>query len=296
MFGARRRARDEFRHTVHALTEAARTGDATAAAAAITRLGDLLPRLRRGDPAIDEAVPPVGQIAARLLGTAGPALGPALTVFRSLLTAAQFDAGLQAALLMSVGEDLLRSARETHERQLVDEAVKLGDAAVAAAEPGSQLQAVMLSMLGEACQLRFSNSGDAADLERALEAYRTAADRVTARVLPLRLTGDVRILCLSGLGSCLSLQFQQTADLRVLDEAITAYRRALRIVPPDDLSRPGYLDKLSIALHRRYQATGSADALNEAITLSAEAVETGVPDSTGYASWLHTPPAHRRPP
>ncbi len=288
MLGKGRKVRGEFRHTVSALAEAALAGNAVAAEAAIARLGELLPAIRRHHPVLDDAVPLVGYAAGRLLARRETALRPALAVFRSLLAATPFESGLRATLLMVVGEDLLHAARHTRERYLVDEAVTLGEAAVTTAEPGSQLRGIMLSMLGQAHQLRFGDLSHPVDLDRAIDSYRMAADLIGTGTSPSIPTGDVLVLCLDGLGSCLSAKFDQTADLQVLDDAIAAHRRVLQIIPADDLNRPGHLNKLGFTLHRRYTAAGCADALNEAVALSAEAVSTGVPDSTGYASWLNT--------
>lgn len=290
MLGDRRKARGEFRDTVSALAEAALAGDSAAAEAAIARLGELLPAIRRHHPVLDDAVPLVGYAAGQLLAERETALRAALAVFRSLLAATPFVAELQATLLMVVSENLLRASRKTRERYLVDEAVALGESAVATAEPGSQLRGYLSSILGEAYQVRFRDLGDPADLDRAIDSYRMAADLIstgtgTAAKLP---TGDVPAQCLDGLGSCLSLKFEQTADLQVLDDAAAAHRRVLQAIPGDDLNRPGHLSKLGAVLHRRYRATGCADALAEAVALSAEAVSTGAPDSTGYASWLNT--------
>jgi tetratricopeptide (TPR) repeat protein len=295
MFGNRRKVRSEFRRTVSALTDAELAGDVAAAQAAIARLGELLPALRPGDPVIDDAVPLVGRTVGRLLSHRRSALRPALAVFRALLTATPFDSGLRATLLMAVGEDLLRSARHTldarhnSDQYLIDEAIRLGDAALTAAGPKSHFQAIVLSMLGEAYQFRFSSTGDIADLDRAIKSYQRAADLVsTTSTAPSAITREVHTLCLDGLGNCLSRKFEQTADRQDLNEAIAAYRRVLHIVAPDSLSRPGHLNKLAIALHRQYKTLDAADVLNEAITLSAEAVSTGVPDSLGFASWLNT--------
>jgi hypothetical protein len=290
MLGNRRKVRGEFRHTVSVLAEAALAGDAAAAEAAIARLGELLPAVRRHHPVLDEAVPLVGRVAGQLLAEREPALRAALKVFRSLLTATPFVAELQATLLMLVGENLLIAARKTRARYLVDEAVTLGEAAVATAQSGSQLQGFILSTLGEAYQVRFRDLGDSADLDRAIGSYRMAADLVGSGTgaAPQIPTGGVHALCLDGLGGCLSLKFEQTADLQVLEDATAAHRRALEIMPADDLDRPRHLTTLGGTLHRRYTATGCADALDEAVALSAEAVSTGVPDSTGYAAWLNT--------
>ncbi|MGH3801036.1 MAG: hypothetical protein ACRDTD_13025 [Pseudonocardiaceae bacterium] len=290
MLGNRRKARGEFRRTVSALAEAALAGNAVAAEVAIARLGELLPAIRRHHPVLEEAVPLVGYAAGQLLAERETALRAALAVFRSLLAATPFVAELRATLLMVVGENLLLAARQTRDRYLVDEAVTLGKAAVTTVEPGSQLQGFMLSILGEAYQIRFRSLGDPIDLDRAIDSYRIAADLIGAGTgaSPKIPTGDVHALCLDGLGSCLSLKCEQNADLQVLDEATAAYRRLLQTIPADDLNRPGHLSKLGGVLHRRYRATGSADALNEAVALSAEAMSTGVPDSIGYASWLNT--------
>jgi hypothetical protein len=290
MLGKSRKVRGEFRHTVSALAEAALASNAAAEEAAIARLSELLPAIRRHHPVLDEAVPLVGYAAGQLLAERETALRAALEVFRSLLAATPFVAELRATLLMVVGETLLRAARQTRERYLADEAVTLGEAAVTTAEPGSQLRGFMLSVLGEAYQVRFRELGDPVDLDRAIDSYRIAVDLIgtgTGASVKIPL-GDAHALCLDGLGGCLSLKFDQTADLEVLDDATAAHRRALRTVPADDLNRPGHLNKLGAVLHRRYRATGCVDALNEAVALSAEAVSTGVPDSTGYASWLNT--------
>lgn len=290
MLGNRRKARGEFRHTVSALAEAALAGNAAAAEAAIARLGELLPAVRRHHPVLDDAVPLVGYVAGQLLAERETALRAALAVFRSLLAATPFVAELQATLLVVVGENLLRASRRTRERYLVDEAVSLGETAVTTAESGSQLQGFMSSILGEAYQVRFRDLGDPVDLDRAVDYYRMAADLIgTGKIMASEVpTGDAHAQCLEGLGACLSLKFEHTADLQVLDDATAAHRRVLQIISDDDLNRPEHLNKLGAVLHRRYRATGCAEPLNEAVALSAEAVSTGAPDSTGYASWLNT--------
>ncbi len=288
MLGDRRKVRGEFRHAVSVLGEARLSGDAEAAEAAIARLGELLPAIRRHDPVLDDAVPLVGFAAGRLLARRETALRPALALFRSLLEVTPFESGLQATMLMMVGEDLLRVARQTREQYLVDEAITLAEASVTTAEPGSQLQAFMLSMLADAYQLRFGHLGHPVDLDRAIASYRMAADSIgtgtdAAPKIPI---GDVLAICLDGLATCLSLKFEQTGELTILDHAVDTHRQVLQTMSADDLNRPAHLNKLSLALHQRYTATGCADELDEAVTVSAEAVSTGVPDSTGYASWL----------
>ena len=124
-------------------------------------------------------------------------------------------------------------------------------------------RAALLNNLAIRLRARAGYTGAPSDLDRALEASRTAVrDRDPAM-------GDAAWY-LTTLGNCLIDRYERAASRADLDEAISAYQRALD-EPPDDSAadddRRLFQSNLANALKDRYRSEGSLDDLDSAISL-----------------------------
>jgi tetratricopeptide (TPR) repeat protein len=168
---------------------------------------------------------------------------------------------------------------------------------------------------------RYTESGNADQLDRAIELYREA--------LSLRRTGHPdRATSLFMLGCLLYMRYEQTGNVALLNEAIELKREALVLQPPGHPSRSNTCNLLGFSLHARFEHTGDAALLDEVIEVEREALALrppGHPDrstscdnlaaslfvryeQTGNVALLHEaieverealalrPPGHRRRP
>ncbi|MFC4055083.1 CHAT domain-containing protein [Actinomadura syzygii] len=83
------------------------------------------------------------------------------------------------------------------------------------------------------------------------------------------------------------LEFERTQEPRALDLAVDNGFAALAALPDGDPRRPVMLGHLASHLHRRYQLTGDAAALREAVRLEREAVAACPPGDPRRAAYLH---------
>jgi tetratricopeptide (TPR) repeat protein len=124
-------------------------------------------------------------------------------------------------------------------------------------------RAAVLNNMAIRLRARSSHTGEVSDLDRALEASRTAVDDRDPAM------GDTPWY-LTTLGNCLIDRFVRTASHADLDEAISAYQRALD-EPPDnsaaDRDRRLFQANLANAFEDRYRLDGRLDDLNSAISL-----------------------------
>jgi hypothetical protein len=124
-------------------------------------------------------------------------------------------------------------------------------------------RAAVLNNMAIRLRARSSHTGEPSDLDRALEASCTAVDDRDPAM------GDAAWY-LTTLGNCLIDRYVRTASHADLDEAISAYQRALD-EPPDNSAaeddRRLFQANLANALEDRYRLDGRLDDLNSAISL-----------------------------
>jgi tetratricopeptide (TPR) repeat protein len=129
--------------------------------------------------------------------------------------------------------------------------------------------------LAEAHQLRFTRTGDVADL--------TDAVGIVREVLAATPTGDpARSGRLTTLASFLQIRFAATGNRDDLEETIAAYAEALDSAADDDEDEPMYRSNLGRARLTRYAyVSADPDDLDAAITLIGVAVAATPAGETG---------------
>ncbi|WP_242909895.1 tetratricopeptide repeat protein [Actinomadura terrae] len=146
----------------------------------------------------------------------------------------------------------------------LDEALRVGTAALAAL-PGTHIhRGAQLSNLGGVRFERFQRTRDTADLAEAI-----TSDREAVRCTPPRHLDRSRRLV--NLATALDSRYERTGDPADMDEAIGLHRRAYRSAPAARRRHHG--SALAIALHLRYHLHGSDGDLTEGIALLREAVD-----------------------
>ncbi|GLV99150.1 CHAT domain-containing tetratricopeptide repeat protein [Streptomyces lavendulae] len=184
---------------------------------------------------------------------------------------------------------VLNRATATADPHLVATAVEMWQRIVNAAPAKHPLRAA-LTNLENALQLRFTHTGNTADLNAAIRAGREGVAATLA-------DDSRRGSRLSNLGVALWTRFERTGATADLDEAIRLGREATVLNPPGHPDRAGSLTNLSITLRVRFERTGDRSALDEAILASHEAVTltaTGHPsrparsNNLGVALWARS--------
>ncbi|MGP3913486.1 CHAT domain-containing protein [Nonomuraea sp. 10N515B] len=182
----------------------------------------------------------------------------------------RFLAGLGGMLI----EDVRRSGR----LERADQAAELLRRAVAQTPPGYPQLAELYIGLGAVLGLRMEFSGTYEDLDEMIDALRRG-------VAAARPGDDNAGMYHSDLGNGLMLKFRLGGGLTVLNEAIACYRRALA-VSPDHPERAMAYTSLGSALFFRYDLTGKAPDLDEAIDSHRTATSLTAPEHANYALYL----------
>ena len=121
--------------------------------------------------------------------------------------------------------------------------------------------------------------GDPADLDRTIARERSivaTSDPVTAAIARGRLAAGLRV------------RFERTGDLATLEEAITHYREALRVLPEPNRMRPVLQSNLVVAMHWYARRTGDPDRVAEAVAASRALVTATAPEDPAFAHRLMT--------
>ncbi len=201
------------------------------------------------------------------------------------------------------------SSRHADSTRDLDEAIEVARRAVAVADPDSESYGAVISNLGNALLARHGHTGDPADLDEAIGAQRSAAERLPDgghRALVLnrlakalharhRSTGaradlDAAIdtaraaattqgvpeqhlpSYLASLGEVLSSRFHADRAVADLDESIAVHRQVSALLPDTHRTAARFLGELGVALVFRYGQTGDSAALDEAIAVDRRAV------------------------
>jgi tetratricopeptide (TPR) repeat protein len=154
----------------------------------------------------------------------------------------------------------------TRSRAELTRAISSFRAAVAALSADDPGRVPHLYRLLSALHLRFTETGDAADLEPAIAAGREATS------LARRDT-----VCLSALAALLLDRFKVTERKADLDEAIEVARTATRLPPSRPSDGTAALANLGSALSERFKYLGSVEDLEESIDLGRTAVTLSRP-------------------
>jgi hypothetical protein len=126
----------------------------------------------------------------------------------------------RAALQVNLADRLLAAHIVTRERELVEEAVRLGEDVLARDLP-SAWRAAALDGLGRALRARYDHTGNRRDLERSAAAQaESLAGTPTA--------APERAARLNNLANARWVSYQVTGDLGALDDAVAGYQEAAR--------------------------------------------------------------------
>jgi hypothetical protein len=87
-------------------------------------------------------------------------------------------------------------------------------------------------------------------------------------------------------GFALYEDYRRRGDIRLLEAALTCFRRAVDAISPDNPRRPQYLFNLGNALHDRYERLGQQVDLDRTITCHREAADAIPPDDPNRPACL----------
>jgi tetratricopeptide (TPR) repeat protein/CHAT domain-containing protein len=120
----------------------------------------------------------------------------------------------------------------------------------------------------------FRRYGDGDDLEKAVMYSRDGVESEPTDV-------STMLALLDKLAIVLSLRYQQFANRDDLDESLKCNRRAIKIIPPLDMSRSLFSlnNNLAISLEESFKLSGNDDELKEAIELCDRAKSLAPSDS-----------------
>lgn len=163
----------------------------------------------------------------------------------------------------------------------LDEAISVGQQALAAAADDYPGLAVLLCKVSEYQVDRFRWSGEPTDADAAIATARRAA-AVAGR-------GDPRLPeALVNLSNALRSKYSWSGDLADLDEAVNAARQAVAAAPADHRERPRCANTLASALLGLYQRTGDRANLDEALAAARQATESTPAGFGNRPNFLHT--------
>jgi len=254
--------------------QAARTGDIDMALDAVSLAARAVEGTPEPDP--DRAAFLAGHglalsTAFRLSGRVS-LLDKQVRVFREAVTYHKKGPG-QAAMLSNLANALTELAQFPGQPTALDEALGLRREALALVPAGHpDLPGYQSDLAGTLIE-SFQRSGQVSQLREASELARLAVD-ATPPGHP-QLAGYE-----TNLGAALQLRYEHDAAadsskvVALLDEQLSAARRALTAAPASRAERAACLANLSVALGINYQRTGSMEQLLEAVTTGRDAAET----------------------
>jgi tetratricopeptide (TPR) repeat protein len=190
------------------------------------------------------------------------------------------ETAANTASLTNQAIDVFNAYHSTGQRELLDRAVALFRAALAAAPEGHPDRTACLSNLVGALRALFECIGER---EVLVEAVRIglAAVEATATDHPDRAG------LLNNLGSTLQTLFERTGQLEVLVEAVAIGRAAVDGAPINHPDRAMYLNSLGITLQTLFGRTGQLEVLVEAVAVGRAAVDDTPADQPARAGRLN---------
>lgn len=184
--------------------------------------------------------------------------------------------------IIRCGSDLLSAYRRTMQPELLDQAVALFRAALAATPEDHPDRSAHLNQFADALYMLFERRREPAVLREAVGAVRQAI-AATPDGHP-----DSTVLQ-QNLVIALRVEFEHTGRLEVLVEAVNAMRQSVMATPDDHPDRGGRLNNLGIGLRELFERTGNMADLEDAVRTGCEAVAAtpeGHPSRAGRLSNL----------
>lgn len=235
---------------------------------------------------------------------------------------------VKAQLLNGAGMLLHSRFQITGQLADLDAAITYFNQALSFLKNLPKAHASALSNLSSTLQLRFSHTGEKADIYQSVEMARMAVEASAQKTerssylsslasalhgrylfdgnpedlnesiasmresVELTANGSSRrYLRLNNLAALCQERFSRTGELSNLYEAVDYYRQALAIMPNSSPERPALLNNLGSCLHDLYRRTGVREHLDEGIELLGEACQnnsTSLPNQAGFLSNLGT--------
>jgi hypothetical protein len=183
------------------------------------------------------------------------------------------------AELSERAQGLLQDPRTAGDPEALSQVIQWLDEAMADTPFDHPGRVSRLSNLGIALQTRFSRTGAAADLDRAVD---VGAETVAAA------GPDHPNLAryLGNLGAALQTRFTRTGVPADLDRAVDLGDAALEATPPDHPNRPGRMSNLANTLSVRFAVTGSLSDLDRAVEVGTAAVAAAPPEHPNLPRYL----------
>jgi len=169
-----------------------------------------------------------------------------------------------AAKAAETGESWLKLAEADPDPGRLTNTARLWQRLAAVAPEGSPAKAAALARLSDALRLRFAVTGDAADLDDAIQVAQSAVSVSPA--------DNQRVVLLSTLGAALLVRFDLDKVPADLDAGLQACWEALSAAPEGQLSRAKCLSNLAMGLHTRFTHTGVREDLETAIRFARDAM------------------------
>jgi hypothetical protein len=164
-----------------------------------------------------------------------------------------------------VAAALMVHVQQTDEPAVLELAIVLAEAAVAATPAQDPDFGMMSATLGAALRVRFERTGDLADIDAAITAGQAAVAATPA-------SDPDYASMFSPLGAALTVRFEHTGDLADIDAAISAGQMSMSAVGTTDTDHSDTLSTLGVALRVRFERTGDLADLNAAIAIGQRAV------------------------
>ncbi|KAM7219909.1 CHAT domain containing protein [Rhypophila decipiens] len=144
----------------------------------------------------------------------------------------------------------------------IDDEVALARQEVCTAGDGPD-RVTCLTYLGFQLQVRFSRTGNLADLEEAVEVARMAVDSRSDKQ-----STEIHMRSLVALENVLGRRYSRTGKMADLEESLRIAGQLLDDIGPDDPKRADYLDSLGAGLAERYARTWARFDLDERIRVA----------------------------
>lgn len=195
-------------------------------------------------------------------------LQAAIDTYRHAMRHCDESSANRALLMNNLGDALLHAHRRDQNRDHLEEAISLFEAAVTAVQDHPDLNRELpsfLNHLSHAQTTLFERTGHLDDLDKAITFGRRSV-ALTPEQAPIRATR------LSNLGAALRYRYLRNRDETDLDRAIEALETAVQRSSPDAVDRARWQANLGNCLFERYQACGDAKDLNRAIDVYEAAV------------------------
>ncbi|KAH6887034.1 CHAT domain-containing protein [Thelonectria olida] len=211
-------------------------------------------------------------------------LDEAIQSLRQLVDVTPIGHPERIARLTLLEDRLADKYSETRMKSYHDEANELKKEVIAALSVDDPERAKWLGYLAVGLWMSFSMTGEAADLDAAIEAARGAVEQGSeddySTVLWLSWSNT--------LGTLLHERYNMTGAIIDLENAIHVMRKLLQDVPETQEGRAFWLGNLACYLKARYDRTEAAADLDDAIQLARQTVEASPEDPINKGPFLHT--------